>query len=319
MKKTASSTKKKVKSPKKQPLMSKRIIDQIDRLSARKIIDISEIRKAHQAAEETKKYINSDSELSRLDPLHAVYVFAFDRMNILAGQLMSLPACKKLASVLEEAYDIYMPAFPPISPLTDSYFACWGNLDLEVGPGRESPAKIVIALSRRLSTDKNLLSLYKIMQESRMGLYLHEGFDDTFIKLKELVTETRLKCICPSGYSGSPGEIWFARIFPEPFLGEGFGYSVVFTTPYVIGTSESQFFRSTGSHDSLVAFLARTLDNEDKVASYEKLMKYGLVRHYWNEYIFQAYANHKANVVYLTGIPDRADTRPHFDPNACLL
>ncbi len=72
------------------PLMGKRIINDIDRLLERKIIDIDEIRKAHRIAEELEEHIQSDTELKQLDPLHAVYVYAHNRMDILAEQLMQL-------------------------------------------------------------------------------------------------------------------------------------------------------------------------------------------------------------------------------------
>lgn len=300
------------------PLMAKRIINDIDRLLERKIIDIDEIRKAHRIAEELEAHIHADTDLKQLDPLHAVYVYAHSKMDILSEQLMQLPACGKLVTTLQKAYDIYTPAFPPMSPVTDSYFSCWGTFDLEIGPGKESLATIVIALSRKLSTDQDLLTLYKIMQKSRMGLYLHEGVEDEFIMLKELVTEAQVKCVCPSGYIGTPGEIWFARIFQEPFPELGLGYSVIFTTPYVIGITEGGHFKNTGSFDSWQAFLARTLENTEKVVGYEKLMKYGLNRYYWNEFIFQGYASYTDHAVYLTGIPDQPQTLPHFEDNGLL-
>ena len=300
------------------PLMAKRIINDIDRLLEKKIIDIDEIRKAHRIAEELEAHIFSDTELKQLDPLHAVYVYAHNRMDILVKQLMELPACGKMVSALRDAYKRYTPAFPPISPVTDSYFSCWATLDLEVGPGKESLAKIVIALSHKLSTDQDLVTLYKIMQKSRMGLYFHEGVEGDLIILRELVTEVQIKCVCPSGYIGTPGEIWFVRILPEPFPELGLGYSVVFATPYVIGITEGGFFKNTGSYARWQAFLARTLEKTEKVVGYEKLMKYGLNRYYWNEFIFQGYANYTDNVVYLTGIPDQPHTLPHCEDNGWL-
>ncbi len=301
--------------------MAKRIINDINRLLERKIIDIDEIRNAHRIAEELEAHIHSDTELKQLDPLHAVYVYAHNRMDILAEQLLKLPACAKMVSAMRDAYTMYMPGFPPMSPVTDSYFSCWASLDLEVGLGKESLAKIVIELSRKLSTNPSLLTLYKIMQKSRMGLYLNEGVDGKLIILRELVTEAQIKCACPSGYIGTPGEIWFARIFPEPFPELGLGYSVIFTTPYVIGITEGGFFKNTGSYASWQAFLARILRNTGKavnVVGYEKLMKYGLNRYYWNEFIFQGYANYTDHVVYLTGIPDQPHTLPHHEDNGWL-
>jgi len=72
------------------------------------------------------------------------------------------------------------------------------------------------------------------MQNSRMGFYIHEGVSEGFVHLRELITQKQIKAIVPSGYMGSQGEIWFARIMPEPFAKLNYGYSVVFTTPYII-------------------------------------------------------------------------------------
>jgi hypothetical protein len=152
------------------------------------------------------------------------------------------------------------------------------------------------------------------MQESRMGLYLHEGTENKRIILKELITDKKMSCVSPSGYIGTPGEIWFARIFPEPFPELTFGYSVVFTTPYVVGKVEDGYFKNTGNLNNWLAFLDRTLPKtgeSDRIRSYENLMKYGLNRHYWNEYIFEGYENHTDHVVFLTGIPDLPDSLPH--------
>jgi hypothetical protein len=84
-----------------------------------------------------------------------------------------------------------------------------------------------------------------------------------------------------------------------------FDYRVIFTTPYVL--------LSPGKN-SWEAYLNRTIsDKKTKTTanSLENLMKQGLSDNYWNEYIFQAYVNHKPDVIYLKGLPDVSSTRPH--------
>jgi hypothetical protein len=44
-------------------------------------------------------------------------------------------------------------------------------------------------------------------------------------------------------------------------------------------------------------------------------MKYGINRHYWNEYILEAYASHKDDMVLLAGFPDISSSRPHSKVN----
>lgn len=71
------------------------------------------------------------------------------------------------------------------------------------------------------------------MQNSRMGIYKHEGVFGKYINFRELITNSEIRAISSSGYMGQKGEVWFARIFPPLF--NSFDYSVVFTTPYILG------------------------------------------------------------------------------------
>ena len=45
-------------------------------------------------------------------------------------------------------------------------------------------------------------------------------------------------------------------------------------------------------------------------------MKYGPTRSYWNEFVFEAYVNHQTEVIYLAGLPDVAESRPHSRVNS---
>jgi hypothetical protein len=68
-----------------------------------------------------------------------------------------------------------------------------------------------------------------------------------------------------------------------------------------------------------LAYFERTLPklrSADPTAAYERLMKYGLSRHYWNEYIFLAYAHYRQDCVYLAGIPDLPRSLPHSKAGA---
>jgi hypothetical protein len=149
-----------------------------------------------------------------------------------------------------------------------------------------------------------------------MGIYRHEGTSKQFVFLRELVTNKEIKAISPSGYLGNPGEVWFARVLPPVFDGAIFDHSVVFTTPYVLGKlGARREFVSLVEHEWL-AFFKRTLakmKTETEVCAYEHLMKYGLSRNYWNEYIFLAYRNHRQDVILLEGLPDIPESLPHTE------
>jgi hypothetical protein len=52
-----------------------------------------------------------------------------------------------------------------------------------------------------------------------------------------------------------------------------------------------------------------TTDNEHH-------MKFGPARDYWSEFVFEAYVNHRSDVIFLAGLPDVAESRPHSRVNS---
>ena len=111
-----------------------------------------------------------------------------------------------------------------MSPLTGSYFICWGFFDLCFGLKQESLTTVAIDAGKAIDLDPGLISLFDIMQRSRMGIYRHEGVKDGRVCLAEFITHPSVKAIVPTGYLGESGEIWFARLLPEPFPDRGRGY-----------------------------------------------------------------------------------------------
>lgn len=297
--------------------ISKKVIAGLRKSAGRKIIDISDLRDAKMLAENFEQTMISEKDLAKYDPLHGVYVYAQNKISILIEQLSELPALSKLADAYAAADVEYMPTGPPASPLTLSYFSCWGFFDLCVGLKKETFATIIIDACRFLNADPGLITLFECMQKSRMGFYVHKDVSGKFVNLREFVTDLETKVIVPSGYLGKPGEIWLARLMPEPFPELNYGYSVVFTTPYVISEMENNRF-VMASEEKWTSFFERSREEtkiEDIKRSYEFLMKYGLNRHYWNEYIFEGYVNHRNDMILLAGFPDIPSSRPHSKEN----
>lgn len=298
--------------------ISKKVLTGLRKEINRKVIDISELKNAKIHAEDLEKSVITEKELSELDPLHGVYAYGQNKISVLVEQVADLPAISKLTNAYSDAEDIYMPSGPPISPLTKSYFLCWGFFDLCAGIKKETFGTVIIDICRSLNVDPGLIKIFECMQNSRMGFYIHEGVSQGFVYLRELITQDRIKAIVPSGYMGSQGEIWFARIMPEPFANLNYGYSVVFTTPYIISEMQNgQFIYSNEKSWNL--FFERNLREtriDDKNRAYEFLMKFGLNRHYWNEYIFEGYVNHQEDMILLAGFPDIALSRPHSKENS---
>lgn len=88
---------------------------------------------------------------------------------------------------------------------------------------------------------------------------------------------------------------------------------VVFTTPYLlIDPGEREW----------LAYCQRILPDDaatDRIAAYEHHMKFGPARNYWNEFVFEAYVNHRSDVIFVKGLPDVPESRPHSRVNNRLL
>ncbi len=294
--------------------IAKKIIKVITQTQKKKIINLEEIKNAKINAEILQKSILTNEEMESYDPLYAIYVYGQNNISLLIEQIAQLPAASKLVSACINAEEEYMPSWPPASPLSTSYFTCWSAFDLAVGSPKESFGKIAIKLCKHLKVDENLVKIYQILQESRNGIYIHCGVEGEFVILKEFITNKTIKAITPSGYIGQKGEIWLARVLDTPLPYFNFDYSVVFTSPYVLGRTENGYWRNIGDQISIFSFLKRNINQmkiPNEADAYYHFMKYGVNRNYWNEYIFQGYANHNKNAIFLTGVPDMPSSLPH--------
>ena len=82
-------------------------------------------------------------------------------------------------------------------------------------------------------------------------------------------------------------------------------YHIVFTTPYVlIGQTKNDW----------IAYLKRNMVGmkaQSEADALHQLLKFGLSKNHWNEFVFLAYHHHQADAIFLTGIPDLKATLPH--------
>jgi hypothetical protein len=303
------------KSPSARGPIARKVIASAKTAFQQKVTNLADWRAGRLRAEEDRKTVISRERLAEHDPLHAMYLYGQNQLSVLIDQLALLPMVDKLSEPVALADEEYMPSGPPMSPLTASYFTSWAAFDLCTnGAKPETLCTVATDFCRAQGVDEGLLALFETMQASRMGVYRHEGTSGRFVFLRELVTGREIKAISPSGYLGQAGEVWLVRVLPPPFDELELDYSVVFTTPYLLGKLGSFNGFVTAVEDDWLAFFQRTLGTSDpaaQVEAYERLMKMGASRNYWNEYIFLAYRNHRSDVIFLEGIPDQPETLPH--------
>jgi len=273
-----------------------------------KVVDLTAMRTGNQNAEALQKTVVSRGELAKLHPAHAIYVYAQNQTSVMSEQLTELKEMNRFDKLISRADEEYMPSGPPMSPLTASFFTCWAFFDACVGLGEETIGTVTMAVGSAFGMHDELVRVIGFLQDSRMAVYAHEGTDKDRVVLRELVTNRVCKAICPSGYRGRRGELWYARVLPPP--APGLEEHVVFTTPYLLidpGEREwlSYFYRILSDAPA-----------EDRIATYEHHMKFGPARNYWTEFVFEAYVNHRLDVIFLEGRPDVSESRPHFSLNS---
>ncbi|MBD3337454.1 MAG: hypothetical protein GF355_18220 [Candidatus Eisenbacteria bacterium] len=284
-----------------------KLVKKMKRQKHQKVIDLRAVMAGRKNAEELQKTVATREELADFHPAHAIYVYAQNQLAVMSEQLTALKDMERFVKLISKAEEEYMPSGPPMSPLTTSFFTCWALLDACVGQAEETIGTIAMAVGSAFGMHEELLRVIGLMQSSRMAVYAHEGRDNDSVVLRELVTDHVCKAIYPSGYRGRRGELWYVRVLPPPL--PDLEEHVVFTTPYVlIDPGEREW----------LAYFNRTLPEaprEDRVAAYERHMKFGPARDYWTEFVLEAYVNHTSDVVFLKGLPDIPESRPHSRVN----
>jgi hypothetical protein len=272
-----------------------------------KVVDLTAVMEGKKNAEALQKTVATREELADFHPAHAIYVYAQNQTSVMAEQLTKLPEMHRFTRLIGKAEDEYMPSGPPMSPLTASFFICWAFFDACVGLGQETLGTTTMAVGKTFGMHEELVRVIGLMQDSRMAVYVHGGAARDRIVLRELVTNRECTAICPSGYAGRAGELWYARVLPPPVA--ELQEHVVFTTPYVlVEPGEPEW----------LAYFDRALPDatpETRLAAYGRHMKWGPARDYWTEFVFEAYVNHRHDVIFLKGLPDVPKSRPHSSVN----
>lgn len=303
--------------------ISAKLISDISKFSKRKVIDFSEIKNSKRQIEESLNKSASDSiEKENLEPLFTMYSDVQHKVVDFYELLSQLPHGQKFCDMHENAEDIYMPSYPPMSPVTNSFFSSWLAFDMSVGIKKETVTTVMIDLYRKLNASPDLINLLSIMQSSYNGLYFHEGSENGIVYLREIFTNERHNVFVPSGYKGKEGEVWLVRLLSSPFTNI-INYKVAFSTPYVLmdipvasygSKTDASFYNPKIWHDfierNLFKIKAKTAEQR-----YFKFMKYGLDKHYWLEFVFVSFVNFTNEMILLSGFPDKPETLIHHSHN----
>jgi len=291
----------------RRPIADK-LIKRMNRYVRGKVVDLSAVVAGTKNAEDLQKTVASQEALAGFQPAHALYVYAQNQVSVMSEQLTGLREMDRFARLLWKAEEDYAPSSPPMSPLTTSFFTCWAFFDVCIGRAEETIGTTTMAVGSAFGMHPELVRVIRLMQDSRMAVYAHEGLDGDRVLLRELVTNRVCRAICPTGYRGRRGELWYVRVLPPPTPGSV--EHVVFTTPYLLVAPDEREW---------LAYFERTLPDApdtDRIAAYEHHMKFGPSHDYWTEFVFEAYVNHRSDVIFLEGLPDVPESRPHSKVNS---
>jgi len=265
--------------------------------------------RADRAAATLRESIAKDAALADLHPAQAAYLYAVNQVSILAEIMTTLPALHRFVDLLERAEEEYVPGWPPLSPISRSHFTAWAFFDAAVGIDRETIGTLLLDLAPTISLTSELVALLEQLQASRLGVHAHEGTRDDHVVLRELRTGIRRRTVPSNAHFGRAGELWLCRVLPPPDASSDL--HVALTSPYVL---------ESPGEAAWLSFFERTTPKmraRDEAQGFERLMKHGLGPNYWNEFIFEGYWDSDDQAIWLSGLPDIAESRPHapgYDP-----
>lgn len=269
-----------------------------------KIVSINTMSKAKANAAENLKDVATFQELVERghDPVHAIYTHTLNLISLFSEQATTLPPLHPIHDFISKWLDIYLPALPPMSPITKSYFTCWTSFDAAFGASRETVGTCFLYLIDRLRLDPIHAEAAKHLNQSRMGLYVVLQGKQEEALLQELITGKVFNTRFYSGYESTPGDLLFVRLVPP--VADSADYFVALTTPYLFVEQSpadwNRYFARHGIRPTTAGVEARL----------HKHLKYGPNRTYWSEFVFYGYMNYAPGVIYMTGFPDQVETQP---------
>jgi hypothetical protein len=123
--------------------ITRRVIEALRRQMRMKVVDLAAFRAGQEYAEALQKSVTPKEQLAKSDPAHAAYIYAQNQMSIMAEQLLQLPEMKSFVKQIGPAEDEYAPSWPPMSPISTSFFVCWSTYDLGIGARRETLGHVI--------------------------------------------------------------------------------------------------------------------------------------------------------------------------------
>ena len=114
-----------------------------------KVVDLASWREGRKMALEAG-FGDDGLAFGRLaghDPCHALYALAQNVASLMSESISGMREAKGFVRIVGAAEDVYMPAGPPMSPLTVSYFTMWALFDVRFGSSRETMGSCILRIA----------------------------------------------------------------------------------------------------------------------------------------------------------------------------
>jgi hypothetical protein len=136
-------------------------------------------------------------------PLHALYTNATNLIGIFMEGLVEFPFLHRVCRTIKTEEEKYMASYPPMSPITVSFYMHWILYDVTFGPDRETVAEWFLGVCDLLETDPLEMEAVRQLCESRIGIFEARPGREGKHLLRELVTNREIEVLIPSGYAGT--------------------------------------------------------------------------------------------------------------------
>lgn len=283
--------------------ISKTVVKIYDRLKLEKKLDFTAIKSSLRQLDDIEDDLSVEIIKSGYEPNLRVYTNCQNLLSVFAEEITLHRDFRSYNKRILNVENRYLPSFPPMSPVTNAYFAYWTLCDFQFGKNKETMTSIFADVGAVKGFGEEEISVSNALKDSCMKFYLHMGFENGFLLLKDILTERVSRCISNSGYNGLEGEIWFVRMVPN--IDKIHDFQVVLTTPYIILRNSEvdwiSFFQRQGIEQG----------DPEMELKYQRFMKNNPTLNYWMEYLLDAYVNFKPHSIMLTGIPDISGSKPH--------
>ena len=284
--------------------LSERLIQDFKKTNKlNKIIDFTEAKKAREALLEINSGLSKIDRSEDLDPSHKIYVQIQNILSYFSEKISVFNEFTEYYDLLEELDFEFMPSYPPMSPITNSYFGYFCLCDLRFGKEKETISAIFKDIGIAFKYENLFIKSVDNLIQSSMRFYKNVKVEDGLVELEDILTKDRKICVSTSRYLGKPNEIWFVRLVPN--LDEKHDYQIILNTPYVILQQNEEdwikYFERHGVEKG-------DLGIDSKILS---IMKYNIDVKYWLNYIMDGYLRYEPNCIFLTGIPDVKGSKPH--------